>query len=104
MKMLTYLSKFIYWYFQLEATIELKLIRYPDFVAYLNYYVMFKTRLIFLCIIIFFTFINTETSRCQVQTYTIGVTTKNAWQEESFPAVLHTLWFAHSILSSAECK
>merc|ERR1712166_103490 len=54
--------------------------------------------------IIFFTFKYTKTSRCQVQTYTIGVTTKNAWQEESFPAVLLTLLFAHSILSSAECK
>jgi len=40
---------------------------------------------------IFFTFKNTKTSRCQVQTYTIGVTTKNAWPEEFSPAVLPTL-------------
>merc|ERR1712216_842876 len=54
--------------------------------------------------IIFFTLFKSNTSRCQVQTFTIWNTTRSAWLEVSSPAVSLTQLCAHSILSSAECK
>merc|ERR1711935_483650 len=54
--------------------------------------------------IIFFTRFKSNTSRCQVQTFTIWITTRSAWQEVSSLAESHTPLCAHSILSSAECR